>query len=255
MKISEMTNGKMSEERYLEVIDSEGWRKEFPLRGRIAHVGSAAGNTVVLTSSRGSGVSPRHLQFIFPEDGGCRLVNLGDAEVHLDGAEGGATLAPHLTRRLVDGQRLQVGNFTLVLHLGAIGAAVTAPTPITSQSIDLRMALPEARLTPARPMEGAIIVRNAGAQPGVQFHLTLEGLPAACYELGPAPLLFPNAEKSISLRLIHPRGPDLPAGDRRFTVRATAPTAYPDERAEVTQQIEIAPFYTHTLSLEKVTHG
>lgn len=249
-----MTNDKMSEGRYLEIIDREGWRKEFPLQGRIAHVGSGDGNTIVLASSRGSGVSPRHLQFIFPEGGGCRLVNLGESDVRMDG-EGGAPLPPHLTRRVIDGQRLTVGDFTLVVHLAATEGAASAPAPVTSRSIDLRMALPETRLTPTQPIEGAVIVRNAGDQPGVQFRLTLEGLPSACYELGPAPLLFPNAEKSIALRLSHPHGPTLRAGEHRFTVRATAPTAYPDEQAEVAQRIEVAPFYAHALELERVSYG
>jgi hypothetical protein len=249
-----MNNDKMSEERYLEIIDREGWRKEFPLPGRIAHVGSAPGNTIVLDSSRGTGVSPRHLQFIFLEEGGGHLVNLGDAEVALEGEASSATVAPHLTRRIGDGQRLRVGDFTLVLHLGETDDAERRTPPSTSQSIGLRIALPEVQLTPAHPIEGAVVVRNAGEQPGVQFRLALEGLPAACYELGPAPLLFPNAEKSVSLRLLHPQGPTLPAGEHRFTVRATAPTAYPEEKAEVAQQIQVAPFYAHTLQLEKVTY-
>ncbi len=246
----------MSEERYLEIIDRDGWRKEFPLTGRLAHVGSGPSNTVVLDASRGSGVSPRHIQFIFLEDGGCRLVNLGDTKVGIEGGEGNASVPPHLTGKIMDGQRLRVGDFTLVVHLGAnVDGTASRPTPITSKSIGLRIALPEVRLTPERPIEGAIIVRNEGAQPGVQFRLTLEGLPSGCFELGPAPLLFPNAEKSVSLRLVHPRGPTLAAGKHRLTVRALAPTAYPDEKAEVTAQIEVAPFYAHTLELKKVMYA
>jgi hypothetical protein len=238
--------------RYLEVIDRDGWRKEFPLSGHIAHVGCASGNTVVLDSSRGGGVSPRHLQFILLEEGGCRLVNLGESEVVLMGADADM-LAPHLTRRVGDAQRLKVGDFTLILHLeGEVGPV---PQPLSSRSIGLRIALPDTRLTPERPIEGAVVVRNEGEQPGVQFRLTLDGLPPACYELGPAPLLFPNAEKSIALRLSHPHGPTLRAGEHRFTVRATAPTAYPDEQAEVAQRIEVAPFYAHALELERVSYG
>jgi hypothetical protein len=244
----------MSEERYLEIIDRDGWHKKFPLTGRIAHVGSASDNTIVLASSRGHGVSSRHLQFIFLEDGGCRLVNLSDTDVSVEGEDGETLLPSHLTCRITDGQRLKVGDFTFVVHLGAAEDLPTQPAPSTSQSIQLRIALPEMRLTPARPIEGAVIVRNAGDQPGVQFRLTLEGLPATCYELGPAPLLFPNAEKSVALHLRHPRGPTLTAGKHRFTVRATAPTAYADERAEVTQQIEVAPFYAHTLDLKRANY-
>jgi hypothetical protein len=250
-----MKHNKVRKEGYLEIVDRDGWRKEFPLTGRIAHVGSAAGNTVVLESSRGGGVAPRHLQFIFLEEGGCRLVNLGDTEVGLVDSED-ATLPPHLTRKIVDGQRLRVGEFTLVVHLETTGddGVTPRPAPVTSQSIGLRIALPETQLTPTRPIEGAVVVRNAGEQPGVQFRLTLEGLPADCYELGPAPLLFPNAEKSVALRLMHPRGPSLLAGEHRFTVLASAPTAYPDERAQVTQRIEVAPLYAHTLELQRVSY-
>ena len=246
----------MNEGKYLEIIDRDGWRKHFPLRGRIAHVGSAPGNSVALDVKRGSGVSSRHLQFIFPEAGGCRLVNLGDTEVIVNAEEGETKLRPHFTCSIIDGQRLEVGDFTLILHLPVPknDGVVKHPQPVKGRSIDLRINLPEVQLIPSRPIEGAVIVRNAGDQPGVQFHLTMEGLPADCCEFGPAPLLFPNAEKSVSLRISHPHGPTLTAGKHHLTIRATAPTAYPGERAEITQQIEVAPFYAHKLELERVSY-
>jgi hypothetical protein len=79
--------------------------------------------------------------------------------------------------------------------------------------------------------------------------MELEGWPSDQYDIGPGPILYPNAEKEVFFRLRHPRGPDLPAGKHRICVRALAPQAYPDQSVEVSQEIEVLPFYSHTLRL------
>jgi hypothetical protein len=67
--------------------------------------------------------------------------------------------------------------------------------------------------------------------------------------LEPGPILFPNAEAELALRLHHPRSPEMIAGSHRITIRATAPLAYPNEFAEVTRVIEIVPYFSHKLRL------
>ena len=90
-------------------------------------------------------------------------------------------------------------------------------------------------------------MRNQGNMPGAQMRLELEGLPSEYFEMGPGPLLFPNAEKDVLLRLEHPRKPDPPAGEYRITIRATAPNAYPEQSAQVSKTIQILPYYRHEL--------
>ena len=129
----------------------------------------------------------------------------------------------------------------------AAPASVAADTATTATSIGMRLVLPPLPLSPDQPLEGTIVVRNQGSRPGAQFRLQVEGLDPSWYEIGPSPILFPNAEKEIPLRIIHPRKPNPPAGEFRFSVRASAPEAYPREVASVTQTINILPYYSHKL--------
>ena len=240
----------MEKENALQVTDRDGWQKEFPLTRRIIHIGSAPHNDIVLAAEHGSGVATSHLQLIALETAGYRLVNLGDTEIVLEG-ETSLQLGHHATQEVSAGQRIRVGEFTLSLR----GDTPASNSGDTSETIGLRMILPERRLSAARSIEGTVIVRNQGHQPGVQFQLRLEGLPSESYSLGAVPLLFPGAEKSVSLRLSHPRNSTFPAGTEHFTVRATAPSAYPGESATVSQTIEIMPFYAHELRLIRVSKG
>jgi hypothetical protein len=257
-------------EPQVEVVDRDGWRKAFPLEKHIVHIGSDPRNDVVLDSRRGAGVAARHLQLIaLPANlPGYRLVNLGDGDILL-GESGERVLAPRSATDIADGAVLRVGDFTLLVCCGEAAAAGKAaaageaaatvvgdarpPGPLgaeaSSQVIGLRLVLPQTHLKPGEPIDGAVVVRNLGDQPGVQFKLAVEGLHPDCYGIGAGPLLFPNAEKETFFRLSHPRSPCMSAGDHRFTVRATAPGAYPGESAVISQTIQMAPFYHHSLRL------
>ena len=63
----------------IEIIDHNGWHKEFPLTRRLIHVGSAEGTDVRLGEDRGTGVLGRHLQLVsVPGEGtNCQVINLG----------------------------------------------------------------------------------------------------------------------------------------------------------------------------------
>ena len=248
----------MDQHNSVEIVDKNGWRKVYPLLKNLIHVGSDAQNDIVLESWRGAGVAPRQLQLIAAPSGqGYRLVNLGGAHILL-GETG--VLAPRSAVEITDGDSIQVGDFRLTFCCGGVvagGVGEARPTsgPRTvgaesgSKSIGLELFLPQTQLAPDAPIEGAVIVRNLGDRPAVQFKLALEGLPPECCEMGAGPLLFPNAEKEVLLRLLHPRGPGLLAGEHRLSVRARAPEAYPGESATVTQVIRVLPFFKHQLRL------
>ena len=113
-------------------------------------------NDVVLESWRGSGVALRHLQLLrLAQDSGTayRLVNLGDAGLHLLG-ENERVVPSHSMEDLSGGEALHLGDFTLVFHLHAgsplrptgvqVGpvavddatrAAVAVPSPLHGDSI------------------------------------------------------------------------------------------------------------------------
>jgi hypothetical protein len=273
----------MNQQGSVEVVDGNGWHKEFSLEKSLIYIGSAAGNDIVLDSSRGSGVAPRHLQLIVlsGDELRYRAVNLGPADIVLD-QEAGRVLSPRSAAEIGHGQRLRLGDFGLVFNLSGVAAAAASSIAVKTQSapegqvavppsslaaagtaavidsivvsedIGLELALPSATLQPGHPLEGVITVRNMGKEPGVQFKLELEGLDPEFYEMGPGPILFPNVEKGVFLRLDHPRRPSPRAGRHEFSIRASAPQAYPGEHAVVTQEIEIAPYYSHKLNLVPV---
>lgn len=249
----------MNQGNRIEIVDRDGWRKEFPLQKPLIYVGSDAGNDVMLPASRGAGVEGRHLQLVAApgSSAGYRAINLGSAELAL-GAAGERRLLPHSAIDVANGDRLSLGDFVLTFY--GVPAAALAPTRVSpsaitlpnegsSQSIGLQLSLPRRELGAAGPLEGTITVRNAGSVPGVQFRLELEGLDEDCYKMGSGPILFPNVEKGVLLRLNHPKRPGLPAGHHKIVVRATAPEAYPGEVVAVAQEIEILPFYHHSLRL------
>jgi hypothetical protein len=256
----------------LEVIDREGWRRTHPLEKAIIHIGSAPTNDIVLHLERGAGVSSRHAQLIRLGDSGYRLINLGETDILLTSA-GDLPLAPLATADLGPGASLQIGQYTLVIGggsasypafsdaaafpTGANAASAAAYNPAAgfsgsdrvSQKIGLRLTLDRADLAPHRPIEGAITVRNQGNRPGVQFDIEVENLDPGYYDLGPAPVLFPDAEKDVFLRIYHTQSSTPPAGEFRFSVRATAPAAYPGESAVISQGINILPIYKHSLDV------
>jgi hypothetical protein len=153
-----------------------------------------------------------------------------------------------------------VGDFILLFHLQTSQAesldflpSVEAGAPIknkqSSASIGIRLTFNSTHLRPDAPLDGTITVRNQGQAQGVQFQIDIEGIPSEYFEVGPAPILFPNAEKNVPLRLIHPRSPGLPAGPVRITIRASAVDAYPGENVSVSREIQVEPYYHHVLEL------
>jgi hypothetical protein len=263
------------------ITDRDGWRKEFELNKNLIYIGSDPGDDLSLSASRGAGVAPRHLQLVSVQGDRQRYyaINLGDADLILSATEtGDRVLSPRSAADLVNGHRLQLGEFTLIFAMGpegsfstSIPAGVQGPIPENragpaerraggpaivaaaeqnpSAVIGLSLSLPQTTLDAQYPLVGTIILHNLGNKPGVQFKLELEGLEPDCYDIGPAPILFPNAQKEVPLRLQHPRRPTPVAGGQRISIRATAPDAYPGEIASVSQVIQIVPFFKHSIRL------
>lgn len=237
----------------IEVADREGWRREHPLQKNIIHVGSDPRNDIVLDVSHGNGVSPRHLQLIVI-DQGFRMVNIGGTDVAV-GAAGERTVSPLGVLDVGSGERVRIGDFLLTLYAGSGGMAASgaaAPGGGVERSsgfIGLTASFPNISLSPNRPLDGVVNVRNLGDKTGAQFIIEIEGLDSEFYEIGPGPILFPGAEKSVAVRLHHPRKPEPPAGDYRLRIRATAPAAYPGDSATVTQVIRVMPFHAYKMRL------
>lgn len=120
---------------------------------------------------------------------------------------------------------------------------------LPSSRIGVQLALLSSDLGVDRCIEGTLLLRNNGDRAGVQFKVDIQGLPRGCYELEPAPVLFPGAGKELALRIFHPRTAALGAGNHMLTVRATAPEAYPSEMGSASQVLRVLPYYAHAVRL------
>lgn len=230
----------------LEIIDKEGWRKDFQINRALVHIGSAPNCDVVLPADRGGGIAPRHLQLLENTTTGVgySVVNLSDSPIFIGEADK-KTIVPLEIAEVSNGEHIIVGDFTLIYHAGVKQAKGT-------QAIGISLRLSQLVLHPEAPIEGVVTVSNQGEAEGVQFFLDVEGLDPDMYEIGAGPLLFPRAAKNVALKIYHPKDSRLRAGDQRFMVRATAPEAYPGESAIATQTIKVAPFYQHSLEIIEV---
>jgi hypothetical protein len=247
----------MSQFGRIEVADREGWRRDHPLNKNIVHVGSDPRNDIVLDVAHGTGVSPRHLQLI-AIDQGFRMVNIGSTDVAI-GAVGERTIAPLGVLDIGSGERVKIGDFLLTLHAGSGGMAASPAGGVAMGSggsverasgfIGLTVSFSNITLSSNRPLDGVVNVRNLGDKAGAQFIIEIEGLDSEFYEVGPGPILFPGAEKSVALRLHHPRRSEPAAGEYRLRIRASAPTAYPGDSATVTQVIRVMPFHAYKMRL------
>ncbi len=233
----------------IEVINRDGWHKEYPLQKSIIHIGSASSNDIILEDPGDSGIAPLHAQLIASgnDNGAYKLVNLANIDIPL-GSKGDQVLATRAVLDLVDGETFRLGDFTLIFHGQEAGRGNVATTRRgNGKNIGLSLLIPQTQLVPNRSLEGVIVVSNYGEQ-GSKFDLELEGLDSAYYDMSPGPLLSPGAKKEVALR-IHHRGSKPLAGEWQLTIRATAPKAYPGQQASVSQVIQILPFYQHKLRL------
>jgi hypothetical protein len=239
----------MNQHIQIEVIDRDGWRKAYPLRKNIIHIGSNPRSDLVLAPERGGGVAALHAQVLVSTGAsGCQLINLGDTDILL-GPLGEVVLSPRSATRIADGTVFRVGEFTLTFHGDEeMEREVTGSSVSSGTHIGLDVSLPKMRLAANQSLDGVVTVSNLGDQSGVQFDLEFEGLEADCYSIEPGPLLSAGAEREVSFHLYHRENKPL-AGDRRITIRATAPQVYPDEQASVSRVIQVLPAYRHTLRI------
>lgn len=237
----------MDDQDRIEVIDSEGWRKIYPLQKPIIHIGSHPRNDIILEQGHGAGVADTHVQLITAADlkPGYRLVNLADSYIFL-GSSDDQTLMPHQVIQIYDGDSFRLGDFRLVLYVGDGNGRGNSASP--SRNIGLDLSLPQTRLAPDQSFDGIVKVQNLGEQTGVQFELEVSGLDPDCYNLEPGPLLSAGGEKDVIIHLYH-RGTKPPAGDLEITITATAPRAYLGEQASSSQIIKVLPAYRHELRL------
>lgn len=237
----------MSDDRKLEVIDPNGWRKEYPLEKTVIFIGSDPASDIPLRVDPGAGIAARHLQLIAVPDVGYRLVNLGESGV-LVGPAGDREITPRASAELTEGEQIKIGEFILIVR-GEVWSSGGAAGPTSrSKNIGLSLTLPKSELAPHETLEGIVTVFNLGDFSGAQFDLDLAGFDSDCFELEPGPLLSSGADKEVLFRLYHLGHKPL-AGDVNLTGRAMAPKAYPAEQVSVSRLVRVLPYYSYQLAL------
>jgi hypothetical protein len=229
----------MTQESRIDVINREGWRKEFTLRRSILYVGSQPGVDIFLPQPE---IAPRHLQFVPSSVNrlGYRVINLSSVDVLVrPRANGGLNaprvLAPRSSIEIADGDTIALADYSLVFQGGAQ----------TSQVIQARVEITSTRIDIDQPLEGAVVIKNAGDKAGVQFLVEIQGWDPKLLQIEPGPVLFPDVEKRCGFRLLHPKQPLPVAGEQTVTFVVTAPADYPGESAVMAQAVTVAPFFAH----------
>jgi hypothetical protein len=233
----------------IQVQDPFGWMKAFRLEKSLVIVGSAPVVDIVLPAEHGEGVQPFHLQLLHPQPElvTVRAVNLTGGAIPLVRANltAAAVLGANASLDLEDGDGLQVGGFRLTLALQPVEGFSRAQR---SEHLGLKLEMPTPRLRAGKGVDGLLTVSNFGTQKRCQFDLDLDGLPADCYQIDPAPLISPNGEEQLRIRFFHggirPTGGTCPV-----TLRMTAPVTYPTEEVLLSFNLEVAPIYQVDVSI------
>ena len=238
----------MSQENKIEVINREGWRKDYPVQKGIVYIGSGPTNDIVLETLHGGGVAPLHAQLIANRSG-YKLINLSDVDIVMGSSLGEIVVKPRTAADLMDGQSFRLGDFTLIFRgtTETRYAGLTTANGREGQSVGASLLTPETQLEPYQSLQGRVIVSNLGPATA-RFVVTLEGLEEVCYDIAPGPLLSSGAEDGVLFR-VHHRGVKPAAGEWNIVFRVTAPKAYPGEKVVLSQRIQVLPLYRHRLTL------
>ncbi len=233
----------------VKIVDGSGWTKTLSMeRGRVL-VGSAASSDICLPTDRGGGVAAMHLQVIYSQadPSHLRIVNLVNAAIPLKSLTYAQTtsIPPNASVSLADGDTIALGDFSLTFFL-QVGGGISRT--MRSEHLGLKLELPGLQLRSGGKITGQVTVNNYGDQKRCQFEIELEGLPADCYQIDPAPLLYPGAEEHLRIRFFH-RGARPPAGPCRITLHACAPGAYPTEEITVSEILDVLPVYRYEVSM------
>jgi hypothetical protein len=225
----------------LMIVDNNGWSKIVNIRKAITRIGSGTANDIQIESDR---ISPVHLQIIYSSEhpSRCKLTNLSD-EVTIHTDVGDFLLPSYQTVDLEDGYEIEVGGFRLVPKL-----PLSAGYMQTSSQIDAALSFPDPVLRHGYAAVGQLTITNKGDQSDCQFDVTLRGLADDCFRIDPIPLMYPGAQESIRVQLVH-RGYFPQAGTHEVVFSITAPEHYPGEELIIKQDVIVMPVYKQSLEI------
>lgn len=237
----------------IKITNRDGWSRTIDLEKSLYRIGSLPSNEIALPEAYGSGVQPLHLQVFAAAGSGpnggvaCRVVNLAGQplQVFAGGLISRGQVAPHATFEIGNDQVIQLGDFTLHFLLSEQKGANLERR---SENLGMLLQLPRLDLEPGKSITGLLSLTNYGEQKHCQFSIELDGIPQDCFQVSPAPLLYPGATEELPVRFFH-RGVQPPAGPLQITLSASAAFTYPTERLVLPLVLQVAPLHRYTLEI------
>jgi hypothetical protein len=217
----------------VKIVEANGWAKVLPVDRAITRVGSASANDILLPDSQ---IAPFQLQILSAPElpSNCRMVNLkGELLLRRSGTE--SIISAFQTIDIFDSDEVILNDYRLIFSLPLVSASAQK-----SRSIEASLIFPEAVLRSDSTLVGGLKVKNAGDQQGVQFQVSLEGLPDDCYQIDPIPWMYPGAEEEVQVRIFH-RTFSPTAGYHDLLLTVIAPADYPGEELNIRQRLHVAP--------------
>ena len=239
----------MSNYGTINVRDKKGWSKSFPLEKALTLIGSAPVNDIVLSNEYGGGVASVHLQLISAHTGinRFRLVSLVNEPIliKLSNARGIDQIRSKGSYFLEDGDSISVGDFQITFYLQSDNGIKIEKK---SQNIGLKLEMPSNNLRSNSKLTGLLTLTNYGPDKRCQFEVDIAGLPADCYQIDPAPLLYPGGEEKLEIRFFHQQiRPQ--SGECAIQIHAYATNAYPTEEVIIPIVLDIEPVYKFSVDL------
>ena len=235
----------------VKIKDQFGWERTVELEKPLALIGSSPSSDICLPEGHGGGVAPIHLQLICSgtTEESFRLFNISDLQVSIMEQASGfeVPLMPGSARLIGKEDVLRIGDFLLDLNLLTSEAVVNQQR---TENIGMSLELPAITLYPGEKLSGLLSVKNYGARKRCQFEIDLNGLPDDCYQIAPAPLLYPGAEEKLLIRFFHRRTRPA-AGPCEIIIRATAAASYPTEQILIRQTLNVQPVFNYRLEMEE----
>jgi hypothetical protein len=229
----------------IKVSDKYGWVKSFPLEKALVMIGSASSNDIVLAEERGSGVAPLHLQVICSDKhiSNLKIINLMNSPIPCVKFKTSQSILITANRAvdLEDKDQITLGDFILTLSVVNMGISLSSRT----DHIGLDLEIPSLNLRKNSKLAGQICLTNFGDTSRSQFEIDLEGLPGECYQIDPAPLLFPGAKEQLDIRFFH-RTTMPSAGSCPVAIRVYSPESYPTEEVRLEFNLEVDPVFEFT---------
>lgn len=225
--------------------EQNGRQTSFIPNKSIVSVGYAPSCDLKLAPNIGS---PIHLQVIYSVDQNldrCKIIIFGP-ETTLIRQSKRTALSPSSQIEVFDKDEIQIGPYILFFEL-ANTSGIIKGSSVISASLVFR----QTTLSPEKSTIGLLKLQNLG-QISCQFQLEISGLPGDCIRHNPIPMLPPQGQGQVEIRLSH-HGRHPSAGMHELKFAVASSQAYPGEEVVLIQPIYVSANFEAQIDLKDDT--